>query len=261
MTIDIRCPLASVGIAAVPSGGKTPVNATLLADLSHAMSTDYHEFGHVGIFQHDNFSMGNVWSWVGPGGSSGGGGGGWCCSCATAEEPPPVQIWAGLTDSLDEPDGSVLPQLIFRILMARRPGAYVWNILMPMSLLTSMGVFTYGLPPTDMDGRLGICLTLLLTAVAYKFTAAEGLPKLGYLTLIDKFVFSSIFFLTLLAVEVFCASKFADNLQGHTVDGHRLLFVWMGCWCGYVLINWALWIGHLMRVRCVHAHAHACCDT
>eukprot|EP01043_Picozoa_sp_COSAG02_P065613 COSAG02_NODE_9955_length_2065_cov_1.810783_1_plen_219_part_10 len=173
---------------------------------------DYHEFGHVAIFQHDNFTLSNVWSWVGSGTNGG------CCSCA--DKPPPVQIWAGLTDPLDEPDGTVLPLLVFRLLMARRPEAYIWNILMPMSLLTTMGVFTYGLPPSDMDGRLGICLTLLLTAVAYKFTAAEGLPKLGYLTALDKFVFGSIFFLTLLAVEVFCSSKFSDELSRKTIGEH-----------------------------------------
>jgi hypothetical protein len=203
---------------------------------------DYHEFGHVAIFQHDNFTLSNVWSWVGSGKDGG------CCS--TADTPPPVQIWAGLTDPLDEPDGSVLPLLVFRLLMARRPGAYIWNILMPMSFLTTMGVFTYGLPPSDMDGRLGICLTLLLTAVAYKFTAAEGLPKLGYLTALDKFVFGSIFFLTLLAVEVFCASKFSHELSGKTIDGHKLIFVWVACWSGYVLVNWGHWLSYSQRVRC-----------
>jgi hypothetical protein len=114
-----------------------------------------------------------------------------------------------------------------------------------------MGVFTYGLPPSDMDGRLGICLTLLLTAVAYKFTAAEGLPKLGYLTALDKFVFGSIFFLTLLAAEVFCSSKFSDELSRKTIGEHKLIFVWIACWTGYVLVNWGHWLSFLLRVRCV----------
>ena len=222
------------------TGGTTPRSG--VSEDVHEFG-DYHEFGHVAIFQHDNFTLGNVWSWVGPGAGNG--------LCATAEQPPPVQIWAGLTDPLDEPDGSVLPLLVFRLLLARRPGAYIWNILMPMSLLTTMGIFTYGLPPADMDGRLGICLTLLLTAVAYKFTAAEGLPKLGYLTLLDRFVFGSIFFLTLLAVEVFCASKFSSELSGKTIDGHRLIFVWIACWSGYVLVNWGHWLSYSMRIQCV----------
>ena len=41
-------------------------------------------------------------------------------------------------------------------------------------------------PPTELDDRLSITLTLMLTAVAQKFAGSAGLPKISYLTLLDK---------------------------------------------------------------------------
>jgi hypothetical protein len=43
--------------------------------------------------------------------------------------------------------------------------------------------------------------------VVYKFIAAEGLPQLGYLTLLDQFMLGAIAFLVLMAIENFAASK------------------------------------------------------
>ena len=41
-------------------------------------------------------------------------------------------------------------------------------------------------PPSELGDRLSITLTLMLTAVAQKFAGSAGLPKISYLTLLDK---------------------------------------------------------------------------
>ena len=47
----------------------------------------------------------------------------------------------------------------------------------------------------DLNDRINVILTLLLTAVAFKFVIADAIPKVGYSTLIDDFVLYNMAFL------------------------------------------------------------------
>ena len=54
--------------------------------------------------------------------------------------------------------------------------------------------------PDQVEGRLGLGITALLTLVAMQFTAASDLPEVGYLMLIDKvYLASNLFILAVLA--------------------------------------------------------------
>ena len=55
--------------------------------------------------------------------------------------------------------------------------------------------------PEDAGDRLSITLTLVLTAVAYKYVIAQQLPAISYLTLMDKYVLFSFFLLGVGVVE------------------------------------------------------------
>ena len=62
--------------------------------------------------------------------------------------------------------------------------------MMPMMLLTALSVLSIG--TQEIDGqrlgtadRLSVTLTLLLTAVAYKFIVASLLPQVSYQTTLD----------------------------------------------------------------------------
>jgi hypothetical protein len=79
----------------------------------------------------------------------------------------------------------------------RKTGYYISNVILPICVLTLLSPLSCFL---NDDGtslgtadRLGITLTLLLTAVAYKFVVASSLPTVSYLTILDRFPSSSSF--------------------------------------------------------------------
>ena len=54
-----------------------------------------------------------------------------------------------------------------------------------------MSITTYGVflvPITDVGDRCSITLTILLTAVAFRFILQESLPQMSYLTTLDWYV-------------------------------------------------------------------------
>lgn len=74
------------------------------------------------------------------------------------------------------------------VLLRRRSLYYVWNIYLPMFLLTLMTGANLVIPVCEVADRLSVNLTLILTAVAYKFIAAQDLPNVAYLTFLDTHV-------------------------------------------------------------------------
>lgn len=86
----------------------------------------------------------------------------------------------------------------------RRSTYHLFNIMLPVFLITSCCTTVIAIPANTDDGagsRLAITLTLLLTTVAYKITAADSLPQLGYLTYLDLFIITNFCFLVLVAFE------------------------------------------------------------
>lgn len=88
----------------------------------------------------------------------------------------------------------------------RVPNYYIINIVMIVFFLTLFSVTTAAVDYTDFSSRSGITLTLLLTSVAFKSTIASWTPKISYLTLLDKYVFASMLFLSVMIVENFLIS-------------------------------------------------------
>ena len=101
--------------------------------------------------------------------------------------------------------GYVYPRCIFSIYFSRRPAFYMTNVMMPMTVLTLLGPLSNAI---EADGsvmgtgdRLSVSLTLLLTAVAYKFIVASSLPQVSYLTALDTQVLICFGFLVISAIE------------------------------------------------------------
>ena len=56
-----------------------------------------------------------------------------------------------------------------------------------------MTVFLVGqrISNNKFDAKMGLCLTCLLSLIAYTFSFSESLPKLGYMTLMDAYITSN----------------------------------------------------------------------
>lgn len=95
---------------------------------------------------------------------------------------------------------TVRPLLVMSLSISRYRGSAFWNIEMPMGIITALGAGTFAGELSALE-RLGVSVTLLLTAVAYKSMVMADLPRISYLTEIDKYVVACFLAQSLVVVE------------------------------------------------------------
>lgn len=71
-----------------------------------------------------------------------------------------------------------------------------------MSLFALMANCQYAIPRHDVASRFSVTFGLLLTAVAYKISYADGLPRVSYMTALDKYVLSCTLIIVVACFEV-----------------------------------------------------------
>ena len=62
--------------------------------------------------------------------------------------------------------------------LERNPAHYVWNLASVLTAITAMASFAFWVDADDLSGRLGLNFTLVLTAVAFKYSVATRLPRI-----------------------------------------------------------------------------------
>ncbi|KAH3742650.1 gamma-aminobutyric acid receptor subunit rho [Pelomyxa schiedti] len=78
---------------------------------------------------------------------------------------------------------------------------FMWNVVFVMLLIIAMSFISWCLDPSEGGDRLGINLTLLLTAVTYKYVIGAYLPKTAYLTILDIYVLTAFVLLIIIIIE------------------------------------------------------------
>lgn len=109
------------------------------------------------------------------------------------------------SDPSESSAGTVYHRCIFSIYLFRNEGFYISNVIIPIAVLTVMSPLSCAVnedsSSIETADRLGITLTLVLTAVAYKFVVASSLPTVSYLTLLDQYVLVCFGFMMINAIE------------------------------------------------------------
>jgi hypothetical protein len=138
-----------------------------------------------------------------------------------------------------------------RIMMIRKYESYVYNVGIFMLFVVSLSALSQGIPYTDFAGRLGHSMTIILTTVAFKLVIADSLPKVPYLTILDKYTLCGFIFVVLHALSDFYVGyQYTKLLKQLKVGKHshpleitgnqhdelekldrHLLGGWALCWC------------------------------
>lgn len=85
----------------------------------------------------------------------------------------------------DYPDESY-SRYIFTFDIERAPLSSFLKTIFPIIIITTIAMLAFWMSPTNFPPRIGLAASTLLAAVAAHLNAANQLPPIGYLTLIDK---------------------------------------------------------------------------
>ena len=89
---------------------------------------------------------------------------------------------------------------------------------------------------SNLEDRLSVVLTVVLTSVAYKIVIASKLPDIAYLTSVDKLVMGSLLMQTLVVAESVLISLFEGQPWQKEVD-----LICGGAWLGLCVLLFFLW--------------------
>lgn len=171
-------------------------------------------------------------------------------------------IWVSRNSSHAEDARSV----DITVFLRRRSLYYVWNIYLPMFLLTLMTGANLVIPICEVADRLSVNLTLILTAVAYKFIAAQDLPNVAYLTFLDTHVLVCLasLFASVVETGVLAAIKSTDTCDPSPLPWRKVVDLyyqknktadrdaaWEIASVGFTLVNLFLFV--LFNVGCIVA--------
>ncbi|MGI9390861.1 MAG: hypothetical protein ACR2O1_12450 [Boseongicola sp.] len=70
----------------------------------------------------------------------------------------------------------------------RQVSHYIWKIMFPIALIIFMSWCVFWINPSQFGTQLGLSATSMLTMVAFIFATTNLLPRLGYFTMLDRYI-------------------------------------------------------------------------
>jgi len=127
----------------------------------------------------------------------------------------------------------------FRVYIERPIIGIVSKTVIPIALILLITFGAFFCQPTDIDARLCLTITALISAVALQITATTELPPTGSLTLLDKIYilsYAAILAVTFLCIAVNRAAHAEQPERAHAIDRWGLRLTAGGYFGALVLI-------------------------
>jgi hypothetical protein len=105
------------------------------------------------------------------------------------------------TDAGQVRDRVAFSRLEFDVNIERETGYYLFKLSVPLILIVMLSWSVFWMRNESLGGRMRISSTAFLTIVAYQFAVSGSLPKVAYLTLMDKLMIASFILIALSALE------------------------------------------------------------
>lgn len=128
------------------------------------------------------------------------------------------------------------------ILAERVPWFYGFNFTIVIFFIVATNICLLSISPEEAADRNSLTLTLLLTLVAFKFVLMQGVPKLTYMTYMDKYVMLGFLFIMIAIAEN--AILVIDSLA-EVVDPVEFDIIFQGVY----IVSWVL--VHVIIVFCM----------
>ena len=97
--------------------------------------------------------------------------------------------------------GNELADAAYVLEARRHAGFYIWRVVVPLILIIFMSWTVFYIDPNELESQITISVTSILTVVALQFTFVGILPKVSYLTRLDKFIQGATILIFLALIE------------------------------------------------------------
>jgi hypothetical protein len=128
-----------------------------------------------------------------------------------------------LIDEEFEAVGQTHSAYVLTISAKRYIGYYIWKIMIPITLIVFMSWSVFFIPPTQFGTQIGLSASSVLTLIAFIFATTNMLPRLGYLTALDKFIIGATVLVFLALLQCLISGYLAG--KGHVQSAARVDFV------------------------------------
>ncbi len=104
------------------------------------------------------------------------------------------------------PDVPATEGLIFSITAKRYVYFYFFKFIIPLLLIVFMSWIVFWIDPSDYTAQISVAITSMLTLIAYQYLVGSSLPRVPYLTQLDRLMFLSTAMVFVTLVEVVITS-------------------------------------------------------
>jgi len=118
--------------------------------------------------------------------------------------------------------------LTIRFKMRRKYTVYVFNYVLYMMFIAGLSLCCFLIHKDTVGERMGMAVTLLLTAVAFQDIVFEELPNVAYLTLLHQYILSSFIFIACVVLETaFVLANDSSGIDDEGIDDLDRDLMWI----------------------------------
>ena len=135
------------------------------------------------------------------------------------------------------PNGFTITKVMLSFNIARKSEFYLAKVTAPLAVLTTAGHFVHFLPTTELADRLDGAFTMFLAAIALLYVVGDLVPRVDFLTTIDRMIFITLGMLLWLGVES-AAVYYGEERYGFSLTQVRTVdtIVGLSTLVGYGLV-------------------------
>jgi heme/copper-type cytochrome/quinol oxidase subunit 4 len=133
---------------------------------------------------------------------------------------------------------------------------YLQNIAGTMFMLSLLGLLTFQMDVGDIGSRVGTVLTLILTAVAFKFILSESLPKVPYNTMMDYYIMFAMLSLAATSVICICPAYIPEERVNYRSKINKYLCICAGAVIVLTSVAWIIWAEVRFRITLYDDEEH-----
>ena len=109
--------------------------------------------------------------------------------------------------------GNEYVDAIWSLHISRIPTYYIFKGAVPLWAIVGFALLQYALPPSELAERFHYLVSLMLTLFAVQWTVTDRLPRVSYLTALDRLVFACLAALSLMALGSVVAARAGEGLD------------------------------------------------